>query len=545
MLLCLILSNVAIVAFYQLFYRRYVSDGDMFNNSYLVAVLTLTVGMFVFQSFFAASYVFYKGWMSLVNCLWKRRGVRGFSAMGRSSTTEELNAAQEVRRQQLRSREKKGWAWSSFSFRPSHVAPIRRSSSALTRQWGAVSMTCLWLIITLAYTYLLTGFQGREKRFSQAVDFCSKDQLFFNSKSDPPTYDGKFTGLKNGTTSMDWVYQHFTRVYPGYQNNFGNQIWTSHRQAAVCKTNLIRRNGSSPLDIAELLEEHNFRKGDYERDTEWWSNFWGLAREGNLQRGGVGIASTITPDGSGTISLLPTNWTYYDFMYGWKSNYVGRVPFGRQGMPVYVPSQVNSSDGSLWPSRSTKDNPTERIIAAQFFHFQAESNERVRIDFGYKPNTNLDCDYALTVWDGPSPPDLLKNEAKYCFYTHGVLGTKSDFNRSSETNDLTDCDPFAESVLLRTGRSGSDATRDTCPFLTAQRDHSAYTTPPALVPELPMNDTNGTWIINSTHDVPIPGTQWVLNGCKQYWTPACASGTCTDEFTECTTHAWKAAKVRV
>jgi hypothetical protein len=316
-----------------------------------------------------------------------------------------------------------------------------------------------------------------------------------------------------GKTAMDWVYQNF-----GDKNwNYSNHKFT--QQAAVCKRNLIQRNSTSPLDTAKLVEKHN-------NQSEWWKDFWGY------YYGGVGIAS-ITPDGRGRISLLPTNWTYYDFMYGYKG-------LGHIGVRPEV-------GNNLWPHRM-ETGPTQRILAAQFFHFQAESNERVRVDFGYKPNTNLDCDYALTVWDGPSPPDLLKNDVKYCFYTHGILGTKSPFNTSSETNDLAECIPFGtspgDSVLLRTGRSGNNATRDTCPFLSAQSDHSAYTTPPMLVPELPMNDTNGTWIVNRTGtDVPIPGTQWVLNGCKQHWTPACASGTCTDAFTKCTIHAWEAAKV--
>jgi hypothetical protein len=272
--------------------------------------------------------------------------------------------------------------------------------------------------------------------------------------------------------------------------------------------------------MTKLVREHN--------QSDWWVDFWKIKGH---QHGGVGITSTITPNGRGNISLLPTNWTYYDFMYGWQGP-------GYIAPQVLVPPEV---DCDLWPHQGQS---AQRIIAAQFFHFQAESNEQVRVDFRYKPNTNLDCDYALTVWDGPSPPDLLENDVKYCFYTHGVLGTKSPFNTSSKTNDLAECIPFTDSVLLRTGRSGINATRDMCPFLSSQSDQSAYTTPPALVPELPMNDTNGTWIVNRTGtDVPIPGTQWVLNGCKHYWTPACASGNCTDAFTKCTTHAWEAAKV--
>jgi cellulose synthase/poly-beta-1,6-N-acetylglucosamine synthase-like glycosyltransferase len=516
MLLCLVLSNVTVVTVYQLLYRRRASDGRMFNNAYLVGVLGMTVGMFVFQFFFATTYVLYKALMQSENYLCGRH--RRKSARLNQNAAEELYAAHEAQRQRSsRETETKAWAWSAF--RPSHVTRGRRSN-ALTRQWGAISMASLWLIVTLAYTYFITRLEGVEPDFLPATDFCSAGDFFFKGvldlkkhTNDYP-FNGKFTSYGDtGNTAMNWFYHVFSDKDRKWKNGI--------QQAAVCKSNRIQWN-STPA-----VHPHDFTV-----------DFWDRIPDG--------VASAISHDGKGNISLLPSDAIYYDYLNGG----TGGLPEGDcchfktvdQGQ--LCPSKCYNPKRLWSPDAQIPSEPSQRVVAAQFFHFEAELNERVRLDFRYKPNLNRDCDYALTAWDGPSPPDLLDDEVKYCLYTHGVLGRRSPFNISAGVDTMLECIPFSENVLLRTGRSGTNATKDSCPFLSTRHDNTAYTTSPVLQPEYPLNDTNGTWVItdNGT-DIPINNTEWILSGCKKDWKPACASGKCPESnYTNCSLRAWVRAR---
>jgi hypothetical protein len=523
MLLCLVLSNVTVVTVYQLLDRRHASDGRMFNNAYLVGVLGMTVGMFVFQFFFATTYVLYKWLMQSANYLCGHR--RRTSARLNQSGAEQLYAAHEAQRQRSH-RETKAWAWSAF--RPSHRTRGRRSN-ALTRQWGAISMASLWLIVTLAYTYFITRLEGVEPDFLPATDFCSSDDLFFKEtynaqkhKNEYP-FHGKFTTYGDtDNTAMNWFYH----IFSDRDRNWPNGV----QQAALCKSNKIRWNSTPAVHPASV--------------SSWDAGFWDKTPDG--------VASAISRDGKGNISLLPSDSIYYDYLYGYSGRSSGRSSTPSESDCCYV--KTMNDVGVVCPSKCYKPKrlwnqdphgfASQRVVAAQFFHFEAELNERVRLDFRYKSNMNRDCDYALTAWDGPSPPDLLGDDVKYCLYTHGILGRRSPFNISAGVDTMMECIPFSENVLLRAGRSGTNATKDSCPFLSTRHDNTGYATSPVLQPEYPLNDTNGTWVItdNGT-DIPINGTEWILSGCKKDWKPACASGKCPESnYTHCSLRAWVRAR---